>query len=188
MDSSRKGRFAMMSRRKINTGLAFSALLGLMLSASVVQAQPGWGQDSGAKMNDKPMAGHGHSKKGDWGGSMMSSGHMTARMRMVWNLDLSKDQREKIRNIQRDLRGKVWKLEDKIEDTSDQLFGMYKKSPRDAKAIGKVYGEIFDLRRQIIEHQIEAGNDVDDVLTKQQKSELHKWGMKPRWGSGWGSK
>lgn len=166
-------------------------LAGLFSVSSAAFASPdkaGWGNPHKGMMDDDmPMMGHG--KKGDWSdgkGMGMPSGHMTMRMRKVWNLDLSEKQRDKIRSIQRDLRAEVWKHEDAIEDVSDELFELYKAEPRDADAIGKVYAKIYDHRRQIIELQIDAGNKVYSELTKEQRAMLNKWGPKPKWGSGWG--
>ena len=164
-------------------------LIGAMGVASNAMASPdmskgGWSGDMGHHgMHDKKSE-----KKSSWSSSPMGmeSGHMTARLRKVWNLDLSPDQKKKIRAIQKDLRATTWSHEDAIEEISDKLFDLYKEGKRDAKAIGKVYGEIFNHRRQIIEAQIEAGNKVEAVLTDQQRQQIKGWGPKPKWGSGWG--
>ena len=113
----------------------------------------------------------------------MGEGHMTARLRAVWRLDLSNEQRRTIRDIQKQLRKAHWELEDKIEIEADQLFELYQVQPRDAKAIGKVYGKIFDYRRQIIELAINAGNDVEGALTKQQRQQLKQHKPQRGWGN-----
>ncbi len=119
----------------------------------------------------------------NWGSMMsMGEGHMTARLRAVWTLSLTDEQRSTIRDMQKQLRKSHWELEDKIEIAADQLFELYQAKPRDAKAIGKVYGEVFDYRRQIIELAINAGNDVESVLTEQQRQQLKQ--QKPQ--RGWG--
>lgn len=172
-------------QRKI---LGAALIAGSLSVATTALASPGmekggWGGDHHGMHAMAESKG-----KKDWsaGSPMgMQSGHMTARLRKVWNLDLSASQRKKIRAIQRDLRAKTWEHEDAIENVSDKLFDLYRSDKRDAKAIGKVYGEIFDHRRQIIEAQVEAGNKVEDVLTKEQRASLKKWGPKPKWGSGW---
>ncbi|MDH5258033.1 MAG: hypothetical protein OEX07_08485 [Gammaproteobacteria bacterium] len=167
------------------SALALSLLIGM--SGSALAA---WGDDK--------AAGHGdHHKSADkgksWGGGMggwgMSEGEgfMTARLRAVWTLDLSQEQKDKIRKIQRNARSAHWDLEDKIEMVSDKLFEQYKYPKRDAKAIGKIYAEIFDYRRQIIENGIETGNAVEKVLTTEQWKSLKKNKMK-KWGGGWDQK
>ncbi len=169
--------------------LCFLGAFGAMTAAFASPSEKGgWGGHHGMMSGNDMMAGkgmmHGWSGKSPMG---MESGYMTARLRKVWNLDLSAEQRKKIRKIQRDLRAKVWEHEDAIENISDKLFELYKAEPRDAKAIGKVYAEIFDRRRQIIEAQIEAGNKVYALLTKEQLGKLKRWGHHmPKWGAGWG--
>jgi len=173
---------------------ALCAAVSLVGLATVnVNAAPdmaSWGSGDGKSQGGGHQ--HGHGKKGggfsggsNWG---MSEGFMTARLRAVWSMDLNKDQKTKIRAIQRDLRAKHWDLEDKIELASDKIFDLYKTDTRDAKAIGKVYAEIFDYRRQIIELAIEAGNKVEAVLTNDQRMMLKKFRPKHKWGGGWSPK
>ncbi len=163
------------------TALALTLLFG-MSSAAIA----GWGGAGGhhghhSKSSDKHSGWNG--AMGSWGMSE-GEGFMTARLRAVWTLDLDQDQKDKIREIQREARKIHWELEDKIEEVSDQLFEQYQYPKRDAKAIGKIYGKIFDLRRQIIENGIIAGNKVEEVLTKEQWKSLKKHKMK-KWGAGW---
>ena len=179
------------------------AALFFGVSASVVASphdMASWGGEHKEGHGSHKASGHaaGHiashgkgasswNKKGksyDMGGE----GFMTARLRAVWTLNLSTDQKSKIRAIQRDLRSKHWALEDKIELASDKLFDLYNAGGRDAKAIGKVYGEIFDYRRQIIEIAIEAGNAAEAELTSDQLNSLKKWRPKHKWGGGWKAK
>jgi len=56
---------------------------------------------------------------------------------------------------------------------------------RDAVAIGKVYGEMFDYRRQIIEEGIKTGNQVEAALTPKQRASLKKHRSQHKWGGGW---
>ena len=163
--------------------LALTLLVGM--SGSAIAAWDGaktGGHGDHAKSSDK--------KGGDWGGSMggwgmaEGEGFMTARLRAVWTLDLTQDQKDKIRAIQRKARATHWELEDKIEVVSDKLFEQYKYPKRDAKAIGKIYAKIFDFRRQIIENGIVTGNEVEKVLTTKQWKTLQKNKMK-KWGGGW---
>lgn len=180
-----------MKNRQMN-GVKKSLLVLLFASIplATVSAMPGggWHDDMDGKKHHSGHHGKPKGHGGGWGyGGMDSDSHMTARLRMVWNLDLNSEQRTKIRTLQRELRADVWELEDKIEDVSDELMKLYRSDERDAKKIGTVYGKIFDLRRQKIERMIEAGNAVEKLLTKEQKKQLKKMRFKPQWGSGWGS-
>lgn len=146
------------------------------------------GKGMGKGMDHDAMHSQMHGKdKGDWdgggdgdwgtgsGGGWESGegGSMSGyRMRMVSMLDLTAEQRKQVRDIQRDNKHKQIDLNDKIGDLSDTLLDMYKQDKREAKEIGKVYGQIFDIRRQMIELSIDATNRVTDVLTKEQKEKM----------------
>lgn len=178
------------SGNQLKKGLVMASCVAVMLFSTSTMAE-GWGDKSWGDDDKKGMSSmhkehHGKSKSWDQTFSQDSEGHMTMRMRMVWNLDLNEAQRVKVRKIQRSLRAKVWEIEDKIEDISDTLFGMYKAEKRDAKKIGEVYSKIFDLRRQKIELMINAGNEVESVLTASQRKMMNKMRFDRRWGS-WGN-
>jgi Spy/CpxP family protein refolding chaperone len=87
-------------------------------------------------------------------------------------LDLDDKQRKEMRDIQRELRKKIWSLRGRIMDEQYALADLYDKDTRDAKAIGDIYGKIFNLRRQIIEAAVEAGNKRRAVLSKEQRERL----------------
>lgn len=177
------------TNKKRVIGVLAAALLGASVSATAGS----WGDkgdwDKGDKdahsMHNDMGWGDKHGKDGkDWGGNMMEGeGHMSMRMRMVWNLDLDAGQRSKIRGIQRELRGKAFALDDKIEDTSDKLFDLYRADNRDPKAIGKVYDEIFKVRREKIELMIDYGNKIEAVLSDDQRKQMKKFRFNPRWGA-----
>ncbi len=179
--------------KRFNYGRKSLMLLALFFGITVVaapQAVASWDEDKksghGDHHGDKKMSGGWKGKSAGGNFDMGGDGFMTARLRAVWTLNLSSDQKSKIRALQRDLRSKTWALEDKIEEASDKMFDLYKAKMRDAKAIGKVYTEIFDYRRQKIEAAIETGNKVEAVLTKKQWMSLKKWSPDHKWGGGWG--
>ncbi|MDH5300375.1 MAG: Spy/CpxP family protein refolding chaperone [Gammaproteobacteria bacterium] len=174
----------MNGKLKSSTYKGMLAALVLTVSAPMAMAAQGWGAEGGKG------GGHHSAHKsggGDWDnkGGMESEGHMTMRLRMVWNLDLNDRQKKEIRAITRELREKTQGLDDKIEDTSDELFTLYGGKVRNPQEIGKVYAKIFDYRRQIIELSIDAGNRVEAILTPEQRQAMHKYMPKPRWGSSW---
>ena len=152
----------------------------------------GMGMMGGHHMDDMRMMGRHHmghhmGQREEWSHDSMGmdSGFMTARLGQIWKLDLTEEEKKKIRTIQRNLRATVWQNRDAIEDISDELFSLYAAKVRDPKAIGKVYGKIFDHKRQIIEAQIEAGNQAESVLTDKQRSTLKHWGAKHKKDSSW---
>ncbi|MGD8743222.1 MAG: Spy/CpxP family protein refolding chaperone [Granulosicoccaceae bacterium] len=102
-------------------------------------------------------------------------------------MDLDDKQRGQIRDIQRELRKKIWALKGQIMDEQDSLADLYDTDTRNASAIGKVYGKIFDLKRQVIEATVEAGNKRRAVLNKEQRERLNDMrGMMGGYGMGRG--
>jgi Spy/CpxP family protein refolding chaperone len=87
-------------------------------------------------------------------------------------LDLDDKQRKEMRAIQRALRKNVWALKGQIMNEQDALADLYDADTRNAKAIGNVYSKIFNLKRQIIEATVEAGNKKRAVLNKEQRETL----------------
>ncbi|MFQ6021968.1 MAG: Spy/CpxP family protein refolding chaperone [Acidiferrobacterales bacterium] len=115
---------------------------------------------------------------------MMGMGPGMMGMGPLWMLDLSDDQRTKLHKIQDELRKTHWNTMGKIMDESSKLSELFAADKPDAKKIGAVYGNIFDLRRQMIEVSIDVHNRMDAVLTKEQREQLEQmWrGRGPRYG------
>lgn len=117
----------------------------------------------------------------------MGRGGMGSGMSM---LDIDDKQRKEMRVIQRELRRKIWALKGQMLDEQDKLADLYDADTRNAKAIGNVYGKIFNLKRQIIEATVEAGNKKRAVLSKEQRETLDNtkgmMGMGGGMGSGMG--
>ncbi len=90
-------------------------------------------------------------------------------------LDLSEQQQKQIRDIHRSQRDKNWDRMGEIVNRRDKLQELYASDTPDPKAIGNVYGEIFDIKRQMIEDAVEARNQARNVLTKEQREQLGKW-------------
>ena len=103
------------------------------------------------------------------GHGMMGDGGLMGPMAM---LDLSDEQRAKIRRIEDEQRKKNRDLYAKIEDESVKLRDLYGADTLDAKKIGAVYDKIFDLKREVIVAGIEAHNKARAVLTKEQQDQL----------------
>jgi Spy/CpxP family protein refolding chaperone len=105
---------------------------------------------------------------------MMDSPGMMGGMGMgrIQMLDLTKEQRASMHKLQDQLRRTNWDTMGKIMDESSKLRELFAADKPDAKRIGAVYGNIFNLRRQMIESKIDTHNRVDAVLTKEQRQEL----------------
>ena len=112
---------------------------------------------------------------------MEPMGHM---MGNLYGLDLNDKQRDQIRDIQRNVRKQHWGLMEKMMETSDILFEMYDVEKPDAEKIGKVYDEIYKIKRQMIQQHIEIRNKIYDILNKEQREKFrandpfaHRFGM-----------
>jgi len=143
----------------------------------------------GGGMMDMMMGG-GMGGMGMMGPGMMGPGMMMGGgMGMLGMLDLSDDQRIRIRKIEDEQRKKNRDLYARIEDESVKLRDLYDTDTPDARKIGAAYDRIFDLKRQAIVSGIEAHNKARAVLTKEQQEQLKQWrrggmGMGP--GRGYG--
>ncbi|MEE9286864.1 MAG: Spy/CpxP family protein refolding chaperone [Gammaproteobacteria bacterium] len=175
--------------RKTVTGLMLGVLITFLGAGSSVVLAHGGGQTMGS--------GHGAYGMGHMGMmGMMAGSEMMGSPRMMGGmghrgmmhmmhrrsgmmgmgplgmLDLSDEQRAKVRKIQDDLRKRHWNTMGKIMDEQSELRELFVSEKRDPKAIGAVYGKIFDYKQQMIEEKIEARNRMHAVLTEEQRKQL----------------
>ena len=112
-------------------------------------------------------------------GAMMESPHIGR----VMALDLNDEQRSKINKLSDELRRNHWAAMGLIMDESAKLRDLYGAEKRDPSAIGKVYQNIFDSKRRMIEAMIDNQNRVEELLTPEQRAQLkdmhHKMGAMP---------
>jgi len=105
-------------------------------------------------------------------GGGMKGGHGMMGMGPIWMLDLTAKQQTQIDKIHNDLRKQHWGVKRKMMDERNKLHELYGAEQRDAKKIGKVYGALFNLQRQMIETKIDAHNRMETVLTAEQREQL----------------
>ena len=141
------------------------------------------------RMMDQRGYGYGYENRGQMGpmGSMMGPmmmGPMGSMMGNLYGLDLNDKQRDQIRDIQRNMRKQHFDLMEKMMETSDKLVDLYDVEKPDADKIGKVYDEIYKIKRQMIQQHIEIRNKIYDILTKEQREKFrandpfaHRFGM-----------
>jgi Spy/CpxP family protein refolding chaperone len=100
-------------------------------------------------------------------------------------LNLTDDQRSKINKIQDEERKQHWAVMGKMLEKQNTLRDLIEQSEPDPKKVGVAYGEIAKLRQQMLETHIQARNQMQKVLTKEQREQLEQWrhGM---WGPGAG--
>ena len=121
----------------------------------------------------KRHRGDGHEGHGHWGrhmgGPMMKPGHMA---RLLAGMDLSRDQRKKIRKIHRAVRRENLHLMSEMMEVADQLYDLYAEERLDADRIGRVYEKMFSYRRQMIQKSIRALDKINKVLNPDQREKF----------------
>jgi len=129
--------------------------------------------------------GMGHGMMGGYGNGM-GPGMMGGRgMWALSALNLTDDQRSKINKIFDDERKQHWAVMGKMMDEQNKLRDLYEQSEPDPKKVGAAYGAIAKLRQQMLETHVQASNDVQKLLTKEQREQLEQWRNRP-WGPGGG--
>ncbi|MFC1684395.1 Spy/CpxP family protein refolding chaperone [Pseudomonadota bacterium] len=134
--------------------------------------------EEGGKYGHMPCGGWGPGMMGDgpMGRGMMRGGHMgqgmMGGMGAIMQLDLDDAQEQKVRKIHSRLRRENWARMGDMMEHQDKLAELHAADVPDAKAIGKVYAAIFDLKRQGIEGAINAQNEVRSLLTEEQRQAL----------------
>ena len=96
-------------------------------------------------------------------------------------LNLTDDQRSKINKIFDDERKQHWAVMGKMMDEQNKLRDLYEQSEPDPKKVGAAYGAIAKLRQQMLETHVQASNEVQKLLTKEQREQLEQ-----RRRGGWG--
>ncbi|MDH3377895.1 MAG: Spy/CpxP family protein refolding chaperone [Gammaproteobacteria bacterium] len=115
------------------------------------------------------------------GGSGMGMHHGGPGMRsmpgghMMHHFDFDDEQRKKMNSIMHSAQKKHWTLMGSVIDERAKLRDLYLADTPDAKAIGAVYGRLFDLRRQKIEVDIDADNQRRALLNEEQREQWRQY-------------
>jgi len=114
---------------------------------------------------------------GGFGGMGMMGGYGMDMMGVgpLGMLDLSDKQRDKIYDIQRDMRKQQWGMMEGMFKEMDKVNDLMSAEKRDTKAILAAYDPITKLQRKMLENHIDASNRVDAVLTPAQRKQVHEW-------------
>jgi len=118
--------------------------------------------------------GPGYMGRGGMGyGYGMGYGHMGMMMGggmgMMYGLNLDKTQRSKLRSLMREQRDANCKTMTQMMDVHDELAAEYDKDKPDAKAIGKLYNKMAQMRSHMIEQSVQMHNKIRGLLNKEQK-------------------
>lgn len=152
----------------------YKLVLTMLLTACfALTPQVGLPQAQDDDSADMPMMGYG-------GGGMMGGmgGMGGCGMWGLSQLNLNPDQTNKINKIHDDLAKQKWALQGKILDERSKLRDLYQAEPLDAKKITSEYDTIFNIRKQMIEAQINAMNQTRSLLTPEQQQQLKQYSGK----------
>ena len=120
---------------------------------------------------------------GGYGAGMMGGG---PRMQgfghgMGEVLKLSDEQRKKLQSIHDDLQGKQWDVAGKMRVEAIRMRDLMNAEPRDRAALDATFKRISDLRLERFDAHLVARDQMEAVLTAEQKQQARRWG---HWWSG----
>ena len=122
------------------------------------------------------MGGYGPGMMGGYGPGMMGGAPGYGPPRGYGNalslLDLSSDQREKIAQIQESARERNWATMGELRAEAFKLRGLYRAEKPDPDAVAEQQKRIDELRRQLTKARVETHNQIQSVLTKEQREQL----------------
>ena len=170
-----------MKRINFRRTLGAAVLIGgSMIAASAMADQAQGAYSNGYNMGPGMMGGYGQAQGYGMGPDMMGSygsgygqgygmgSGMMGGYGPGSNLNLSAEQRSKIRKIQDDARHKQWELMGKMQDEQAQMSEQYYANNRDDAALSKNYRKMSDLRHQMFDLSLSTQKQTDAVLTKEQ--------------------
>ncbi len=134
-------------------------------------AAPSFAADAKAPVKKTPVS-KAHDRCNEEGYGMHHGMMLGADRHMFRMLNLSDDQRAKISKLSDDLDHDNWARQGLINDESARLRDLYEADKRDPAAIGEEYKKIFDLKRQMIEAYLTTQNQIDAVLTPEQRAQM----------------
>jgi Spy/CpxP family protein refolding chaperone len=156
------------------TALIASALaIGTAAAMAVAQGGPGYGPGYGGGPGyGRGMMGGGGPGYGPGGGYGPGSG-------MPESLNLTDEQRDKIQAIQEGNRQKNWTAMGQVRSEMFTLSRMYYADKVDANAIAEQQKKLDEARRLILKSRIESHNQVESVLTPEQRKLFRQY--RPQW-------
>jgi Spy/CpxP family protein refolding chaperone len=134
---------------------------------------PGYGWGPGMMGGWGPGGGRGPGGGPGWGGGGYGPGWGLAA------LNLTDEQQQKIASIQEENRRKNWEAMGQVRAEQFKLRQMTFAEKVDANAIVEQQKKVDDLRRNTLKSRLEARNQVDAILTPEQRKQHRQFG--PWW-------
>ncbi len=155
---------------------------GVFSAALIAVAVPAWADDAddftggyGYGMGPGMMGG-GYGMMGP--GMMGGDGHGYMGMMgagALGMLDLTDEQRTKIEKIHIEERKQHLAVMGKMLDVQSKMRELYAADEPDPKKVGAVYGELAKLQQQMLETHVQASNQMQALLTKEQREQFKQW-------------
>ena len=165
----------------VATALALGS--GVLYAQPTEPAPPGYGWGPGMMGGYGPRGGYGPGG-GHWGtgpGMMGGRGYGMGGGGAFAALDLTDSQRKQIASVQDEVRKKNWTVMGSMHDERAKLRdAMWAGDKLDRTAVVAANKRMSELRQQMLENSLDAGDKIEKVLTPQQRESLKK-----RWGPGW---
>ena len=147
---------------------------------------PGYGRGAGMMGGYGPGGGYGQGMMGGYGGGYGPGGgrggYGYGGGGPFAAMNLTDEQREKIAKIQEDNRSRNWNTMGQMRSEMFKLRQMYFADKLDANALTEQQRKVDELRRQMITGHVEARNQIDALLTKEQRQQFRGFG--PWWQDG----
>ena len=161
-------------------GLATAVATAMGQPAGIAGPPPGYG---GHPAMMGPYGGGGPGMMRPYGGGPGMMGDYAGWVGRGWGrgnqlgaalsqLDLTADQQEKIAKIHEDTRQKNWDAMGQLLSEQFKLRGLYLADKVDANAIVEQQKKIDELRRVMIKAHVEMENQIDALLTQDQREQL----------------
>lgn len=94
-------------------------------------------------------------------------------------LDLNTEQREKIAAVQEENRKANWSTMGQMRSEQFKLRQMYNAEKVDSTAVADQQKKVDELRRQMLKSHVEARNQINAILTPEQRKQFRQYG--PWW-------
>lgn len=156
-------------------------VLGAGTAAVFAQGGPGYGPGYGGGPGYGPgmMGGWGPGYGPGYGPGMMGGGPGYGPGGGMLNaLNLSDAQRDKIQTIQEEHFQKNWAAMGQMRSEMFKLRRMFNTDKVDANAVAEQQKKVDELRRQMLKSRIESYNQIEGVLTPEQRKQFrqfHPW-------------
>ena len=95
-------------------------------------------------------------------------------------VDLTEEQRQRIKQISDAERKQHWAVMGKMMDEQNKLRDLLEQPTPDPKAVGAAYGSISQLHQQMLESHLQARNEIHGILTPEQREQIDE--LRPQGG------